>query len=160
MQVKLQKIWYKFISSLTVKKCSPKWPEWKNLWNKRGWPRNGCDAEEDGHTHVSAYVCIETATKPSVKIKQVPLVYLKYGSVQYMHGWARVCESLYASKKRNRSSPTLQTPHRESKRIPLRQWDQNCVENSEIRYLHHDHVYCQKPSAREVIQKRIGQMMN
>ena len=45
---------------------------------------------------------------------------------------ARFCTPENLTKKRSRSSPTLQTPHRESKRIPLRQWNQNCAENSEV----------------------------
>ncbi|XP_065887166.1 uncharacterized protein [Dysidea avara] len=38
---------------------------------------------------------------------------------------ARACTPENSTQKRARSSPTLQTPHREPKRIPLRQQDQN-----------------------------------
>ena len=39
-------MWYLLKNSLAVKKkVQPclKWPVWKELWNQRGWPRNGCD---------------------------------------------------------------------------------------------------------------------
>ena len=38
---------------------------------------------------------------------------------------ARACTPENSSQKRTRSSPMLQTPHREPKRIPLRQQEQN-----------------------------------
>lgn len=47
------------------------------------------------------------------------------GNVMDGQDCARACTPENSTQKRARSSPTLQTPHREPKRISLRQQDQN-----------------------------------
>ena len=38
-----RKKWYLCKNSKLWKKCSPKMPGWKKMWNQRWQPRNGCD---------------------------------------------------------------------------------------------------------------------